>query len=141
MQKRLIEIDEELHQIEERSEEIHTAVETAEHDELEKLSAEITEMEERKAALLAEKAELEAKEKEATGIKSLKIRYNKVFGYYLEVTNSFKNLVPDYYMRKQTLANAERYIIPELKELEEMILNYLNSNQEVFEITDFEESR
>ena len=65
MQKRLIEIDEELHQIEERSEEIHTAVETAEHDELEKLSAEITEMEERKAALLAEKAELEAKEEEA----------------------------------------------------------------------------
>ena len=65
MQKRLIEIDEELHQIEERSGEIHTAVETAEHDELEKLSAEITEMEERKAALLAEKAELEAKEEEA----------------------------------------------------------------------------
>ena len=65
MQKRLIEIDEELHQIEERSGEIHTAVETAEHDELEKLSAEVTEMEERKAALLAEKAELEAKEEEA----------------------------------------------------------------------------
>ena len=65
MQKRLIEIDEELHQIEERSGEIHSAVETAEHDELEKLSAEITEMEERKAALLAEKAELEAKEEEA----------------------------------------------------------------------------
>ena len=65
MQKRLIEIGEELHQIEERSGEIHTAVETAEHDELEKLSAEITEMEERKAALLAEKAELEAKEEEA----------------------------------------------------------------------------
>ena len=65
MQKRLIEIEEELHQIEERSGEIHTAVETAEHDELEKLSAEITEMEERKAALLAEKAELEAKEEEA----------------------------------------------------------------------------
>lgn len=65
MQKRLIEIDEELHQIEERSGEIHTAVETAEHEELEKLSAEITEMEERKAALLAEKAELEAKEEEA----------------------------------------------------------------------------
>ena len=65
MQKRLIEINEELHQIEERSEEIHTAVETAEHDELEKLSAEVTEMEERKAALLAEKAELEAKEEEA----------------------------------------------------------------------------
>lgn len=67
-------------------------------------------------------AELEAKEKEATGIKNLRIRYNKVFGYYLEVTNSFKDLVPDYYMRKQTLTNAERYITPELKELEDMIL-------------------
>ena len=51
-----------------------------------------------------------------------KIKYNKVFGYYLEVTNSFKNLVPDYYTRKQTLANAERYITPELKELEDTIL-------------------
>ena len=48
--------------------------------------------------------------------------YNKVFGYYLEVTNSFKNMVPDYYTRKQTLTNAERYIIPELKELEDLIL-------------------
>lgn len=67
-------------------------------------------------------AELEAKEREKTGIKNLRIRYNKVFGYYLEVTNSFKNLVPDYYTRKQTLANAERYIIPELKELEDTIL-------------------
>ena len=57
-----------------------------------------------------------------TGIKNLKIKYNKVFGYYLEVTNSFKDLVPDYYTRKQTLANAERYIIPELKELEDTIL-------------------
>ncbi|MGN0334710.1 MAG: DNA mismatch repair protein MutS [Lachnospiraceae bacterium] len=67
-------------------------------------------------------SDLETKEKEATGIKNLKIRYNKVFGYYLEVTNSFKDLVPDYYMRKQTLTNAERYITPELKELEDMIL-------------------
>ncbi len=67
-------------------------------------------------------AELEAKEREKTGIKNLKIKYNKVFGYYLEVTNSYKNLVPDYFMRKQTLANAERYITPELKELEDMIL-------------------
>ena len=62
-------------------------------------------------------ADLETKEREKTGIKNLRIRYNKVFGYYLEVTNSFKDLVPDYYTRKQTLANAERYIIPELKEL------------------------
>ncbi len=67
-------------------------------------------------------ADLEAKEREKTGIKNLKIRYNKVFGYYLEVTNSYKNMVPDYYTRKQTLANAERYITPELKELEDMIL-------------------
>lgn len=67
-------------------------------------------------------AELEAKEREKTGIKNLKIKFNKVFGYYLEVTNSFKNMVPDYYTRKQTLANAERYIIPELKELEDTIL-------------------
>lgn len=67
-------------------------------------------------------ARLEEQEREKTGIKNLRIRYNKVFGYYLEVTNSFKNLVPDYYARKQTLANAERYIIPELKELEDTIL-------------------
>lgn len=67
-------------------------------------------------------AKLEADEREKTGIKNMKIKYNKVFGYYLEVTNSFKNLVPDYYTRKQTLANAERYIIPELKELEDTIL-------------------
>ncbi|MCI8797077.1 MAG: DNA mismatch repair protein MutS [Dorea sp.] len=67
-------------------------------------------------------AKLEADEREKTGIKNLKIRFNKVFGYYLEVTNSFKNLVPEYYTRKQTLANAERYIIPELKELEDTIL-------------------
>ena len=67
-------------------------------------------------------AKLEAQEREKTGIKNLKIKYNKVFGYYLEVTNSFKQLVPEYYTRKQTLANAERYIIPELKELEDLIL-------------------
>ncbi len=67
-------------------------------------------------------AELEAKEREKTGIRNLKIKYNKIFGYYLEVTNSYKNLVPDYFTRKQTLANAERYITPELKELEDMIL-------------------
>ena len=67
-------------------------------------------------------ADLETKEREKTGIKNLRIRYNKVFGYYLEVTNSFKDLVPDYYTRKQTLANAERCIIPELKELEDTIL-------------------
>ena len=67
-------------------------------------------------------AELEAEEKEKTGIKNLRIKFNKVFGYYLEVTNSFKDMVPDYYTRKQTLTNAERYITPRLKELEDMIL-------------------
>lgn len=68
-------------------------------------------------------ADLEAKEREKTGIKNLKIKYNKVFGYYLEVTNSFKDMVPDYFTRKQTLANAERFITPELKELEDVILS------------------
>ena len=67
-------------------------------------------------------ARLENEEREKTGIKNLRIKYNKVFGYYLEVTNSYKSMVPDYYTRKQTLANAERYITPELKELEDMIL-------------------
>ena len=67
-------------------------------------------------------ADVEIKEREKTGIKNLRIKYNKVFGYYLEVTNSYKDMVPDYYMRKQTLTNAERYITPELKELEDVIL-------------------
>ncbi len=67
-------------------------------------------------------AKLEEEEREKTGIKNLRIRFNRVFGYYLEVTNSYKDLVPDYYTRKQTLANAERYITPELKELEDTIL-------------------
>lgn len=67
-------------------------------------------------------AKLEEEEREKTGIKNLRIKYNKVFGYYLEVTNSYKDLVPDYYTRKQTLTNAERYITPELKELEDVIL-------------------
>ncbi len=67
-------------------------------------------------------AELEAEERNRTGIKNLKIKYNKVFGYYLEVTNSYKDLVPEDYQRKQTLANAERYFTPRLKELEDTIL-------------------
>ena len=67
-------------------------------------------------------AELEAAERERTGIKNLRIRYNKVFGYYLEVTNSFLSMVPDDYIRKQTLTNAERFSMPRLKELEDMIL-------------------
>lgn len=68
-------------------------------------------------------AELEEQDRERTGIKNLKIKYNKVFGYYFEVTNSFKNMVPEDYIRKQTLANAERYTTPRLKELEDTILN------------------
>ncbi|MBE5865966.1 MAG: DNA mismatch repair protein MutS [Lachnospiraceae bacterium] len=68
-------------------------------------------------------AELEEQDRERTGIKNLKIKYNKVFGYYFEVTNSYKNLVPEDYIRKQTLANAERYTTPRLKELEDTILN------------------
>ena len=66
--------------------------------------------------------ELDVREKERTGIKSLKIKYNRVFGYSLEVTNSFKELVPENYIRKQTLTNAERYITQELKDLEDLIL-------------------
>ena len=67
-------------------------------------------------------AQLESEEKDNTGIRNLKVKYNKIFRYYLEVTNSLKDMVPDYYTRKQTLANAERYITPRLKELEDMIL-------------------
>ncbi len=65
---------------------------------------------------------LETKVREETGIKNLRVRYNKVFGYYFEVTNSFLNLVPDDFIRKQTLTNAERYTTAELKELEDKIL-------------------
>ncbi len=67
-------------------------------------------------------AQVEAQEKEKTGIKTLKVRYNKVFGYYIEVSQSFVDQVPEHYIRKQTLTNAERYITSELKELESRIL-------------------
>lgn len=67
--------------------------------------------------------ELEQREKEATGIKNLRIKYNRVFGYYLEVTNSYQHLVPEHWSRKQTMSNAERYATIELKELEDKILN------------------
>lgn len=66
---------------------------------------------------------IEAEEREKTGIKGLKIKYNKVFGYFIEVTKSNIGNVPDYYIRKQTLTNAERYIVPKLKEYEEKVLN------------------
>ena len=68
-------------------------------------------------------AELENAERERTGIKNLRVKYNKVFGYYLEVTKSYLNMVPEDYIRKQTLTNAERYTMPRLKELEDTILN------------------
>lgn len=68
-------------------------------------------------------ANLEDEERERTGIKNLKIKYNKVFGYYIEVTNSYKDLVPEDYIRKQTLTGAERYTTPKLKEMEDTILN------------------
>lgn len=67
-------------------------------------------------------AKLEQEEREKTGIKNLRVKYNKIFGYCLEVTNSYKDMVPERYMRKQTLTGAERYITPELKELEDTIL-------------------
>jgi len=67
-------------------------------------------------------AAIEAEEREKTGIKTLKVRYNKVFGYYIEVTNSFKEMVPDRYIRKQTLTNCERYITEELKNIEARVL-------------------
>ena len=68
-------------------------------------------------------AQLEEEDRERTGIKNLKVKYNKVFGYYFEVTNSYKDMVPEDYIRKQTLTGAERYTTPKLKELEDTILN------------------
>lgn len=68
-------------------------------------------------------ANLQQKERERTQIPSLKVSYNKVFGYYIEISNAHKNKIPDNYIRKQTLVNSERYITPELKEFEEKILN------------------
>lgn len=67
-------------------------------------------------------ADIQAREQERTGIKKLKIGYNRVFGYYIEVSNSFRELVPDDYIRKQTLVNCERFITQELKELEAKVL-------------------
>ncbi|MBQ2276553.1 MAG: DNA mismatch repair protein MutS [Lachnospiraceae bacterium] len=67
-------------------------------------------------------SDLEEQEREKTGIKTLKIKFNKVFGYYFEVTNSFKSLVPDYFIRKQTLANAERYTTDELTKIANAVL-------------------
>ena len=68
-------------------------------------------------------ASLEAKERERTGIKNLKVGFNKVFGYYLEVTRSYYDLIPEDYIRKQTLVNSERFVTPQLKETERLVLN------------------
>ncbi|MGI9534855.1 MAG: DNA mismatch repair protein MutS [Thermodesulfobacteriota bacterium] len=85
-------------------------------------------------------SELESKERTATGINSLKVGYNKVFGYYIEVTKTNLNLIPENFIRKQTLSNAERFITPELKEFEEKILN---AEEKILEIEKdlFEELR
>ena len=80
---------------------------------------------------------IEAREKERTGIKTLKVRYNKVFGYYIEVTNSFLDKVPEDYIRKQTLTNAERFITEELKQIEHRLLTAKDrSSQLEYEIFD-----
>jgi len=85
-------------------------------------NAELDELRNAKAIVTEKLVLMEAEEKERTGIKNLRIGFNRVFGYYIEVTNSFKQYVPYNYVRKQTLSNAERYITEELKELEEMVL-------------------
>lgn len=85
-------------------------------DELDELKASIKDAQEWIAGL-------EGSERERTGIKNLKVGYNKVFGYYLEVTRSYYDLIPENYIRKQTLANCERFITPELKETERLVLN------------------
>ncbi len=84
--------------------------------------------------------QLETSERQKTGISSLKIRYNKVFGYYLEVTKANQHLVPEHYIRKQTLVNAERYVTPEIKELEEEVLG-AEEKQLALEERYFEELR
>ncbi len=84
--------------------------------------------------------ELEMREKTATGITTLKIRYNNVFGYYIEVTNSHKNKIPAHYQRKQTLVNAERYITDELLELEKKVLS-ARTKREQMELEIFEDLR
>ena len=85
-------------------------------------------------------ANLQKKEMEKTGIKSLKIKFNKVFGYYIDVTRANLSMVPDYYIRKQTLVNSERFIIPELKEYEEKILGADEKSKEI-EFRIYEEVR
>ncbi len=86
------------------------------HEEIDKIRA----MKKNSKTILLD---LENREREKTGIAKLKTGYNKVFGYYIEVTKSYQDLVPDYFIRKQTLANCERYITGELKEIEEVLLS------------------
>ncbi|MBQ2943820.1 MAG: DNA mismatch repair protein MutS [Ruminococcus sp.] len=85
------------------------------NEELDRITSDMTDS----TSLLAQ---IESAERDRTGIPKLKVGYSRVFGYFIEVTNSYKNMVPDYYIRKQTLTNCERYIVPELKELEGRIL-------------------
>ena len=80
-------------------------------------------------------AALEGKERERTGIKNLKVGFNKIFGYYLEITKSYYDLIPDDYIRKQTLVNCERFITPQLKEMESLVLNAeAKINQKEYEL-------
>jgi len=80
-------------------------------------------------------AELEGKERERTGIKNLKVGFNKVFGYYLEITKSYYDSIPEDYIRKQTLVNCERFITPQLKEMESLVLNAeAKINQKEYEL-------
>ncbi|MCI6914913.1 MAG: DNA mismatch repair protein MutS [Lachnospiraceae bacterium] len=85
-------------------------------------SQEIDDFKEAKIASKDKLNEIEARERENTGIKNLRIKFNRVYGYFFEVTNSFQNLVPDYFIRKQTLTNAERYTTTELQSLSDIIL-------------------
>ncbi len=85
-------------------------------------SAEVDELREAMNSGTSLLSVIETRERERTGIKTLKVRYNRVFGYYIEVTNSFKDMVPEDYIRKQTLVGSERYITEELKDLETKVL-------------------
>jgi len=96
-------------------------------------SAELDEIIEKSQAAREWIANLETVERERTGIKSLKVGYNKVFGYYIEITHANRDMVPSTYIRKQTLVNAERYITPELKDYETLVLNAEDRIREIEE--------
>jgi len=103
-------------------------------------SAELDEYRELCDGAVGYMAKLEASERERTGIKNLKVSYNKVYGYYIEVTNSYKDMVPPEYIRRQTLVGGERYVTPELKELETKVLT-ANSRRLALEASIFDEVR